>query len=191
MRWVERLTINKSMGADPTALTRIAEDRFMLQEFTSTFEGFVFGHGLAAETSLIGPEAMLAGSLVGFKSVLFHSIGFGHNNYLSILFVGGLLSGVPLLVMLLSNGFGSLRLIRILLTDKTQDQTFAYIGLWGALIVIGMLLEGLFGGTFGDRGSCLWYGIGTGMFYWARDELRKAPKKSSQLPLINLPSVNG
>ena len=179
-RWIERLTISDKLGADPTKLTRIAEDNFMWQEFTGSIQGFFIGHGLAAPTSLIGPEAALAGSLVGFGSVEFHSNGFGHNNYLSLLFIGGLLIGGPLLIVLISNGISALRLVRELLKSKKQDATLVYIGLWSSLIILGMLCEGLFSGTFEDRSSCLWYGIGTGMFYWVRKEIRRSTAATSK-----------
>jgi hypothetical protein len=172
-RWVQRIMVSRNVGADPTALTRTAETHFMLQSFESSAESALFGNGLAAITSLTGPDAALAASIVGQGSVSLHSIGFGHDNYVSILFVAGVFGGGGLLLLQLLNGFQSLALIRKIEGGNFKDgEAAARVGLWGALIVIGELVVGLLGGTLADRDTCLWFGIGTGMLYWARYRLR-------------------
>jgi hypothetical protein len=172
-RWVQRLTLSQKVGADPTALTRTAETHFMLQAFESSAESTLFGNGLAALTSLTGPDAAAVARMVGREVVSLHSIGFGHESYVSILFVAGILGGGGLLLLQVLNGFQSFALIRKVENDNSKDNpAAARIGLWGALIVIGELVVGLFGGTMADRDTCLWFGIGTGMLYWARYSLR-------------------
>jgi hypothetical protein len=166
-RWFERVTVSKKTGADPTSLTRKAEVKFMLRAFATSPETILFGNGLAALTSLTGPEARLAGRLVGIKSVSFHSIGFGHENYVSVLFISGVLGGGGLLIMQFLNGFQAFTFLRTFkLTELDEDEV--HIGLWGALIVIGSLAIGFYGGTLADRDLSIWYGLGTGMLYWAR-----------------------
>jgi hypothetical protein len=172
-RWVQRVTVSRKVGADPTVLTRIAETHFMLESFGESPASMLFGNGLAAKTSLTGRDAALAASIVGQGSVSLHSIGFGHENYVSILFVAGVFGGGGLLLVQFLNGFQSLALIRRIEIGEFKDrEAAARVGLWGALIVIGELVLGLFGGILGDRGTCLWFGIGTGMLYWARYSLR-------------------
>lgn len=177
-RWLSRLTIKKSIGADPTALTRFAENHYMFHKFTDSFVQTFLGNGIAAQTKLTGPSASLAARLVGKGSVTsVHSNGFGHNNHLSVLFVGGLLFGGPLLLLNFTNGFQSFVLIRRLFKLKDGNQELIYIGMWGGLIVIGTLAVGFFSGIFSDRTSCLWYGVGTGMLYWAKEEVRSLSTK--------------
>ena len=172
-RWVERITVSKKAGADPTSLTRKAEVSFMLSHFEMSSETLLFGNGLAAQTSLTGPDARLAAQLVGAQSVYLHSSGFGHENYVSILFIAGVLGGGGLLFMLFWNGIqGFMFLRKFKLTDLTDVEV--HLGLWGALIVIGTLAVGFFGGTLGDRDLTVWYGIGTGMLYWARENKTSA-----------------
>jgi len=172
-RWVQRVTVSRKVGADPTLLTRTSETHFMLESFESSIENTLFGNGLAAITSLTGPDAALAASIVGRGAATLHSIGFGHENYVSILFVAGVFGGGGLLLVQFLNGFQSLALIRRIERGEFKDrEAAARVGLWGALIVIGELVLGLFGGILGDRGTCLWFGIGTGMLYWARCSLR-------------------
>jgi hypothetical protein len=149
----------------------------MLQSFQSSAETVLFGNGLAAVTSLTGPDAVLAASIVGQQSVSLHSVGFGHENYVSILFVAGVFGGCGLLLLQFLNGCQSLLLIRRIESGNWKDrEAAARVGLWGALIVIGELTYGLFGGTMGDRGISLWFGIGTGMLYWARCSFRTTPE---------------
>jgi hypothetical protein len=180
-RWIERVTVSRKAGADPTSLTRKAEVSFMLNHFETSPQTFLFGNGLAAKTSLTGPDARLAAQLVGAQSAYLHSSGFGHENYVSILFTAGVLGGGGLLFMLFLNGLqGFMFLRRFKLTDLTEVEV--HLGLWGALIVIGTLVVGFFAGTFGDRDQTLWYGIGTAMLYWARENKAAVTDPISSLP---------
>jgi len=172
-RWVQRTTVASRVGADPTALTRSAETHFMIESFASSPGSTFFGNGLAALTSLTGPDAMAAARLVGWESVNLHSVGFGHENYASILFVAGILGGGGLLIVQFLNGFQSVALIRRLqIPQANQNESVVRIGTWGALIVIGFIVDSFLTPTFGDRNTSLWYGIGTGMLYWAREEVK-------------------
>src|SRR5450755_3453612 len=100
-------------------------------------------------------------------------IGFGHENYASILFVAGVLGGGGLLILQFLNGFQSIALIRRLqVTRANRDASVVHIGTWGALIVIGFVVDSFLTPTFADRSISLWYGIGTGMLYWARQEAK-------------------
>lgn len=180
-RWVQRITFSQKVGVDPTALSRLAETHFMLESFEHSTESVLFGNGLAAITSLTGPDAAAVEHIVGPVSASLHSIGFGHENYASILFVAGVFGGGGLLLLQFLNGIQSLALIRkIEILDFKDNDAAARVGLWGALIVIGELVIGLFGGTLADRGTCLWFGIGTGMLYWARYYLRVTTQKSAK-----------
>jgi hypothetical protein len=172
-RWIQRITFSQKVHADPTALTRGAEVHFMLEHFATSTSTMLFGNGLAAVTSLTGPDASRAARIVGWGSLGIHSIGYGHQNYASILFVSGLLGGGCLLLIQVWNGLQSVAFIRRYQLNRSLcDMETAHIGVWGGIIVIGMLTLGLFGGTLGDRAACIWYGIGTGMLYWARDVTR-------------------
>jgi len=180
LRWIQRITVAQKFGADPTALTRTAEAHYMLQSLQSSPENFLFGSGLAAVTSLTGPDAQLAAKLVGRQSISLHSIGFGHENYISILFVAGIFGGGGLILLQIFNAFQSMAVIRKIAIGKFLDTEAAdRVGLWGALIVIGELSLGLFSGTMGDRDTCLWMGIGTGMLYWSRYRFKATAANSA------------
>lgn len=175
-RWLARLTAGQTMKADPTALTRYAEVHYMWDQVTASATQCLLGNGIAAKTKLTGQSAKLAAKLVGKGSVTsVRSTGFGHNNHMSVLFVGGLLFGGPLLLLTFVNGVQALILMRRLFGTNPYPQELVQIGIWGALIVLGMLGVGFFSGTFADRPTCLWYGIGTGMLYWAKEQVHQMP----------------
>jgi len=177
-RWVTRFTQQKDLVTDPTALTRYAEIHFMYNQFTASFARTLFGNGLAAQTKLTGPSAKLAEKLVGAGSVTsVRSNGFGHNNHVSVLFVGGLFFGAPLLLINFVNGFQGFLLLRKLIKPNKFSKELVYIGTWGSLIVIGTLTFGFLAGTYSQRGDCLWYGIGVGMLYWAKEQVKQAPQQ--------------
>jgi hypothetical protein len=89
------------------------------------------------------------------------------------LFVAGVLGGGGLLLVQLLNVAQAIALIRKL-TDRTitYSEDLVRIGAWGAVMVIGVFAVGFLSGTINDRPMCLWYGIGTGMLYWARGAVK-------------------
>ena len=115
---------------------------------------------------------MVSGQVVGRRRES-GSVGFGHNQHLSLLFVGGLMGGAPLLVLQFVQGWWALRLIRPLLRIGRAQPDLAFLGSWGALVVIGTLASNFFSSSFGSRGFSLWYGIGTGLLLGARTLLRR------------------
>ena len=173
-RWGERFFLSNKLGADPSKLLRIAETHFMWDRFAATPETVMFGNGLAAVTSAYGREDVQAAVLVGSDAAVIHMTGIGHENYVSILYAAGLVGGGGLLLMQCMLGFQSLALTRKLQLGRLlYRNSDAHVGVWGAVIVTGMLVVGSFAGTFGDRDECLWFGVGTGMLYWVREMIRE------------------
>ena len=94
---------------------------------------------------------------------------------MSVLFISGLIGGSAMLFIQFLNGAQAISAIRILSRPGIElSDPLVRIGLWGSFIVIGMIVLGFLGGTFGDRGICLWYGIGTGMLYWSRGQINSS-----------------
>jgi hypothetical protein len=181
-RWFGRLTMSQRLGSDPSGLSRIAETHYMWDKFTSSPATVVFGNGLAARTSLYGRENAREELLIGkiARKEAMHSTGIGHENYVGILYVAGLFGGGVLLVVQFLNAVQSVLIIRTLQQRPSVYRAAdAHVGIWGGVIVIGMLLLGFLGPLFTDRDECLWLGIGTGMIYWARDMIRSTGAKST------------
>jgi len=174
-RWTERLFLSRKLGSDPSELSRISETHFMWQHFTESPQTVVFGNGIAAVTSLTGREAARTEVLIGKEGRrgALHGSGIGHENYVSILFVAGLLGGAGLLIIQFMNALQSLLVIRELQRRPSPYRDAdVHIGIWGGVIVMGMLTLCFLGPVFSDRDECLWLGIGTGMLYWARELVR-------------------
>jgi hypothetical protein len=167
-RWVGRLFVSSEQGVDPTLLTREAEVEFMQDAFLQGPTEFLFGNGIAAETSLIGAAADAAAQIVGEGSVDIHMSGFGHQFYWSILFVGGLLGGLPMLILLFWQAIDAISFLPLCRRAKNAQKDVVQLGTWGATIVLGMVAYGFLASPMTDRPTSLWYGIGVGLLAGAK-----------------------
>ncbi|MFM5884204.1 MAG: hypothetical protein ACKOQ3_02525 [Novosphingobium sp.] len=156
-RWQARLggSGGNATVRDQTWFTRLSEWQFMLDSWTGSFGNFLFGSGFAARTRYFETR-----ELGGSEQFM---IGFGHNQHLSMLFNGGLLGGLPLLLLMLWFGALSVRFLRNAARAGRPDNDVLFLGAWGATIVIGFVVSDLFAASFLLRGEALWYGIGTGL----------------------------
>lgn len=155
-RWYQRIFVmNQFSGIDPTLLARQSEWGFMWSTFISSVDRLLFGSGMAAETSYFLSQE-LGGA--GASS----STGFGHNQHLSLLFIGGLLGGLPLLAFQLRLFLHAISFGKKSSSARLHPDT-AFLGTWGALIVIGSFSTDFISTTLYSRGFALWYGIGTGL----------------------------
>ncbi|WP_225010220.1 hypothetical protein [Novosphingobium percolationis] len=160
-RWTDRLfNIKTSSGEDVTLYTRESEWNYMASAFAQGGRTILFGNGLAAETVFYMPREIGGGSS--------RSIGFGHNEHLSILFIGGLVGGGLLLFMQFLQALQSFRLLARLARLREQHSDTLFLAAWGAVIIIGVLTTTFFSSTLNNRGWSLWYGVGTGLFLGAR-----------------------
>lgn len=171
-RWVGRLTVSQRAGADPSGLSRLAETRYMIEQFASSTETILFGNGIAAQTALSGPEARQLSQIFGSWSATGHGKGFGHNNHLSLLFVSGIVGGAPLLLLQFGHGVQSALVgLRLRRRKTLDDKSLQYAAIWGGLIISATLIYGFLAPTFVHRDVCLWYGVGTGLVSWAKSKL--------------------
>lgn len=145
---------------DQTFFTRLSEWEFMARSWTGSIGNFLFGSGFAARTQYF--ETRELGGREQFM------IGFGHNQHLSMLFNGGLLGGMPLLLLMVWFGWLAVRFLRNAARTRQRESHVIFLGAWGATIVIGALVSDLFAASFILRGQALWYGIGTGLLLGAQ-----------------------
>lgn len=160
-RWTERLYNTKSSrGGDVTLYTRESEWSFMTSAFLRGGRTMMVGNGLAAETTFYFPPEIGGGSS--------RSVGFGHNQHLSILFTGGLAGGGLLLFMQFLQGLQSVQFLMRLSRMRERHSDTLFLAAWGALIVIGVISTTFFSSVLNNRSWSLWYGLGTGLFLGAR-----------------------
>lgn len=156
-RWVQRLFVRWDFGGeDPTYLTRLHEWQYMWDEFLSSADKFLFGSGLAAETYYWLPKEVAGGGD-------FYSIGFGHNQHLSLLFTAGMFGGFPLLLLQFMQGWQGGWLFAKTRLMVAGHSELMFLGAWGATIVLGTLVGNFVFSCFISRGFSLWYGVGTGL----------------------------
>lgn len=156
IRWQIRLFGSGSRHTESWTLeTRLSEWSYMFEQWTGSVTQFFVGSGIAAKTLYYLPSQIGGGT----ESM----IGFGHNQHLSMLFTGGILAGLPLLVLQLRQGFDGWRFVRKAIAYPHLRNDAVFIGAWGGLTVIGCLAVNVFDPIFSFRGDAMWYGIGTGM----------------------------
>ncbi|MCH7627692.1 hypothetical protein [Novosphingobium sp.] len=160
-RWSERLfNVKTNTGEDVTLYTRESEWNFMGNAFLRGGRTIMVGNGLASETTFYFPREIGGGSS--------RSIGFGHNQHLSILFMSGLLGGGMLLFMQFLQGIQSLQLLMRLSRLRERHSNVLFLAAWGAVIIIGVIATTFFSSALNNRSASLWYGLGTGLFLGAR-----------------------
>lgn len=155
-RWEARLAGSGSNFPEYQSFyTRISEWEFMARAWTSSPGKFLFGSGIAAPTRYFNAPQLhnLSESMVGF----------GHNQHLALLFTGGVIGGLPLLVLQWRQGGRAFSFLRRTIRFRGVRHDLIFLGAWGAIIILGTLAANLLGNSYALRGTALWYGIGTGL----------------------------
>lgn len=171
-RWQSRLFGLGSKNTESWTLqTRLSEWNFMYDEWTGSLSQFFLGSGIAAETRYFLP-AELGGAAE-------YMIGFGHNQHLSMLFTGGILVGLPLMIMQFRQGLKGWRFVRQAIRYPHLRDDAVFLGAWGGVTVIGCLAISFVDPIFSYRGDALWYGIGAGLLLGAaaRFDPANAPRR--------------
>ncbi|WP_083910381.1 O-antigen ligase family protein [Sphingomonas sp. LH128] len=156
-RWTQRIFSNQ-FSVDPTSLSRERQNNSMLDSIS---QRPFFGAGLSGE-SRFWLEKNLGGS-----NEISRAYGFGHNQHLSMLFIGGIFGGLPLLLLQFWQSASAVIFMRK--TRWYRESDLVFFGVLSGLVICGTLAYGMLGGTFGDRELALWYGVGTGLFLATRD----------------------
>ena len=159
-RWIDRIfNQTTNSGEDVTYYTRASETQFMWASFSGSISHFMTGAGMAARTVYYLPKEVGGG-----KS---YSLGFGHNQHLSMLFVAGIVGGLPLLVLQLSQALRAFGYVAKIAKLGRSASDVLFLGTWGAATILGYIVFDTVAATFGSRSFSMWYGIGTGLFLGA------------------------
>lgn len=160
-RWFGRLFNLKQDGLnDLTSLTRLAEINGQIYHLKNDFLGLLFGLGIAAKTEWMGDAFYEVLLILGSN---FEGVGgsYGHNVYVGLIYVGGLVFGMPIIILLLSILF--LSIFKFKKNHMRMSEDKKHLLLFSILSVFGYSLYGVLGGTFGDRSMALFYGISFGI----------------------------
>lgn len=160
-RWTQRLlNREEAVGEDITLYTRESEWNFMTDAFLKSERSILFGNGIAARTVWYSPRKV--------SSVAQGSLGYGHNQPLSLLFIGGLVGGGFLLAVQFLQFFQSFSLLTRLARFRLPYSDTLFLAAWGATIILGVIAATFLSSVLNSRGWALWYGLGTGLFLGAR-----------------------
>lgn len=123
-RWITRLGSSDRIGFDLTGATRIAEATYQIQRLAQDSLGLFFGFGHAAETYFAGPAAKLVASVLGASGADYSGHGYGHNFYVGLVYVGGLLFGGPVILSFAAMLLKARSFARRRWADLTPDGRF-------------------------------------------------------------------
>jgi hypothetical protein len=157
-RWNYRLS-DSGHDVDLSAAYRLAETEFQLRRLWSDLTGLVFGFGHAAKSGLAGENVSVIANELGHRAIKWSSIGYGHNFYIGLIYVGGLVAGLPVVVVLYRLLWKGLRQVRR--TSASPVDRFLLI--WAVSAFAGYLAIGMFAGIFGDRSMSFFFGVSAGM----------------------------
>lgn len=160
---------NRELGFDLTAEVRRGELDFMIDKTFKSADTILFGNGMAAPTALSGISIRQFRGYIG-DEVHLSSRGFGHNNYISLLFIGGALFGLPVIIammlILAQTIIAIYRLGRFSITDTVL------LSVWMAAAYVSTTVNALLSSPMGDRSASVFFGLVVGTFL-ATDELRR------------------
>jgi hypothetical protein len=157
-RWTERLfTAQATAGFDLTEVSRRAENAYQFRAIRSSADSMLVGQGLGARSYMDADVARPLYTWLNINHDQFSSAAFGHNNFISVIFVGGILFGGFLIYAQIYNVVIAFRMLHL-----EKDYLLATI----PLAYFAYFSFGFFGGTFGDRQVALIFGLCVGMLAW-------------------------
>lgn len=161
-RWLSRLGAESKFGFDLTAATRIAEAHFQVQELGRNTLHLLFGFGQGAETRMSGYSAQLVQSVLGTDAVTWQGSGYGHNLYVGMFYVGGVIFGAILFSFLVYiAGYGLIGAKKACSRGGSSRQQF--LAVWGFSSFCGYLTFALLSGTLGNRSYSFFFGVSAGL----------------------------
>lgn len=172
-RWVVRLfTSIDDQGVDVTAITRIAEVVYQVGKLLESPVNLMTGMGIAAETKF-DPEYRQILSIVFSDDFEYIGKGYGHNNYIGIIYTGGIVMGGLFICSILYSLMKSIMFFRAELIRQRNVTDYHFCLAWSGSAALGYSAYGILGGTFGDRLAALSYGLSFGLVFLSKKFILK------------------
>ena len=160
-RWVERTTSFQTGTVDMSGLERESQILFQLDKLSSAGIERVIGFGIAAPGGNSGLIEAYA-AMHGMKEI-YTPVGFADHTYISLIFLGGILGGGPLLLAQILWFSNAVRAIRFVL--KTYPAALSSVAM-APLAVIGYQIANILGASFADRCTSVFFGLCLGLTGW-------------------------
>lgn len=162
-RWVLRFTQSDVFGFDLTAASRGAQNFYMIDKILSNPVDGLLGFGLLGESGFSGTQLDLIVSVFGNSAAEYQAYGFGHNTYISMFYLGGLVVGGGFVFLMFWDLLINIGTAKKYCKDKFCSPQTQFISLWSASACSGYAVYGMLSGTFGDRSMGIFYGIAVGL----------------------------
>lgn len=176
-RWLGRLSVANTVGFDITAVTRISQMVDQLGQLTASLSGLLFGFGPSAPSGFAGESGQLLRSYLGQSADIWVNLGYGHNQFVGLFFVGGILAGLPAFWALMS--FLRLALFHGGTDFASPTRRFSFF--CGASAFTGYMGYALFAAPFGDRGLSFFMATSLGLMFAG---LYAPPKGATAPPVL-------
>jgi len=149
-----------AMGADFSALERQANILFQIEGFFKGGLPMFIGHGIAAPG---GVDSVYAQAILRYLNYIYVPVGFADNTYASVLYLGGLLGGGPILVIQFIWVRQAFLAIRYVFLSRFTSARWLIAA---PLATVGYQTMGFFQGWPADRSICVFYGLCVGFMGW-------------------------
>lgn len=183
--WVGRLfSYEITGGVDLTGLLRIGEADFQFTLLGDSLQNMLIGLGLtervAVSDQYLGVAALLTGldrsAIAGYEN-----FGFIDCQYSSLVFTGGIIfGGAAIIASVWLVVIAIISLASFVAGARSSDVHF--IGMCGALGVVGFTLWGITNGIFYERTFSVAFGFCVGMMMWARDRTVNSTSNPARTP---------
>lgn len=162
-RWMNRTASYQTGDVDFSGLDRESQALYQLQQLSDAGIEKYIGFGIAARGGNYAPiEAYELARGIG-KGGLYVPTGFADETYISLIFLGGVIGGGPLLLAQFVWFWNSLRSIPFILKTYPRKLTWVVIA---PLAVVGLQVTNILGASFGDRGQSVFFGLCLGTVGW-------------------------
>jgi hypothetical protein len=181
-RWTDRMfSSNDEVAGDVTGLLRIAEVHYQFSRLVESPENLIAGSGLAAESGISGPAAERAAVTQGSRIYQYEVSQIGHNAYTSLIYFGGAIVGVGIVLMLFWMAMQAL----LILPRISSPFVFAF-----CLACLAFVAQGFLGGVLGSRQGAMFFGLCCGATLAARArslvvKQQVRPVRSHEFSLFN------
>jgi hypothetical protein len=186
-RWTVRTASLQGGDVDISGLERESQILFQLDKLsTGGVERFI-GFGIAAP----GGNSPLLQAYAASRGVfeMYTPTGFADHTYISLIFLGGVLGGGPLLLAQILWFSNAIRAIRFVL--RTYSDKLSWVAM-APLAVIGYQIANILGASFADRCTSIFFGLCLGVTGWLMALHRRSvqARKGSGLMQGALPQMS-
>lgn len=162
-RWINRTASYQIGDVDMSGLDRESQALFQLEQLRNAGIEKYIGFGIAARGGNYAPiEAYEIARGVG-NGGLYVPTGFADETYISLIFLGGIIGGGPLLLAQLIWLWNSIRSVPFILRTNSRKKTWIVIA---PLAVVGLQVTNILGASFGDRSQSVFFGLCLGTVGW-------------------------